>query len=121
MRIGRAIGVGFDATDRFVRPLPRTKAFTTVRGRRHAPSLSDPYSINNTELLWDCVLWVAWAHHDYMRRVDRYRLAGPGLDQLGEGPGAAPGCILELLDDPVEREVYLELVAGDQKKVGRRH
>ncbi len=42
MRVGRAIGVGFDATDRLVRPLPRGEALTTLRGRRHARSLSDP-------------------------------------------------------------------------------
>ena len=41
MRVGRAIGVGFDATDRLVRPRSRTEALTTVRGRRHAGSLSD--------------------------------------------------------------------------------
>ena len=42
VRVGRAVGVRLDATDRLVRPLPRARALTTVRGRRHSRSLPDP-------------------------------------------------------------------------------
>src|ERR671923_1187000 len=42
MRVGRAILVGLDATNRLVRPLPRAEAPTTVPSDGHERSVSDP-------------------------------------------------------------------------------
>ena len=41
MRVGRAVGVGFDATNRLVRPLPRGEMPVTGRERRHATTLAN--------------------------------------------------------------------------------
>jgi hypothetical protein len=72
-------------------------------------------------LLFRRVLSVSWAHSDDVCRVERYRLAGPGLGQTGEGPGAAAYGVFKCLDDPVERCIDLELGSGGQEELGGRH
>ena len=75
MRVGRAVGVGLDATDGFVRPEPRASAATAIQGHRHQPSLADPGS----------------ARHGRQPRARSWPLAGAGRGtRLATSDGTDP-------------------------------
>jgi hypothetical protein len=93
MRIGRPILVGFDTTDRFIRPLSRTETLTTICPRHHADSLANPElrrerdnrpaPISSLRLAWagePRSLPLAWLHD---------RLGDPRLVAIRTGAGMA--------------------------------